>query len=92
MTWMDYGITYSRAVYEKGDHYVKVGGTLKIVQGLFNVNAYIRNAEFRYQNYDTISIYNSSGILDVNSMAPTTLEFNNANLGGDIKNYIKGFV
>lgn len=88
MTWVDYGITYSRAVYDKGDHYLKVGGTLKIIQGLFSVNAYIRNAEFRYQNYDTISIYNSSGILDVNSLAPTTKEFNEANQTGDIAKYV----
>ncbi len=88
LTWLDYGITYSRTIYEKNDHYVKVGGTLKLVQGLFGVNAYIKNAEYRYQNYDTISIYNSSGHLDVNSLAPTTLEFNSANQAEDIAKYV----
>ena len=34
LTWVDYGITYSRVIYEKGDHFIKVGGTLKIIDGI----------------------------------------------------------
>lgn len=89
MTWVDYGITYSREVYNKGDHYVKVGGTLKFIQGIISGNAVLKNAEYRWQNFDTLSIYNTSGVLDVNSLAPTSKEYFEKDRGNDPIKYIQ---
>ncbi|MFN8293242.1 MAG: DUF5723 family protein [Chitinophagales bacterium] len=89
MTWVDYSFTYSREVYNKGDHYVKVGGTLKFIQGIISGNAVLRNADIRWQNYDTLSIYNTSGVLDVNSVAPTTKEYFEKDRGDNVGQYVK---
>lgn len=89
MSWLDYGITYSREVYNKGDHYVKVGGTLKFIQAVISGNAVMKDLNYRWQNYDTLSIYNTSANLDVNSFAPTSKEYFSDDKGGDVGNYVK---
>lgn len=59
MVWNDYGFTYSRVVYDKEEHFVKVGGTIKILQGLSAAYVYAENATYRFENYDTLSLYDS---------------------------------
>lgn len=89
LNWIDYGITYSREVYNQDAHYLKVGGTLKFIQGIFAVNAMLDNFDYRWQNYDTLSIYNSSGNLDVNAFAPTSKEYFDKDRGDNIGSYIQ---
>ena len=60
LTWVDYGITYSRVVYEKGDHFIKVGGTLKIIDGIAGGYLYGNNLNYQWPNYDSLTIRNSS--------------------------------
>lgn len=55
--WMDYGFTYSRVAYDKGEHMVKVGGTLKLLQGLAGGYAYVKDLKYRWEGYDTLSIF-----------------------------------
>jgi outer membrane protein OmpA-like peptidoglycan-associated protein len=59
MAWMDYGLTYSRVVYDKGDHFVKVGGTLKFLQGIAAGYAYVKDLTYKWHNYDTLAIFNT---------------------------------
>ncbi|HLP22323.1 MAG TPA: DUF5723 family protein, partial [Chitinophagales bacterium] len=56
-TWIDYGLTYSRVVYDKDAHMVKVGGTLKLLQGIAAGYAYVKDLSYKWENFDTISIF-----------------------------------
>ena len=59
MVWNDYGITYSRVVLEKNAHFLKAGGTLKILQGLASAYMYSNNIDYKFAGYDTLNIYNT---------------------------------
>lgn len=59
MMWNDYGITYSRVVWEKGSHFLKAGGTLKILQGYTSAYLYSNNIDYKFENFDSLNIYNS---------------------------------
>lgn len=56
-TWIDYGLTYSRVVYDQGPHMVKVGGTLKLLQGIAGFYGYVKDLKYQWQDYDTLSIF-----------------------------------
>jgi hypothetical protein len=78
--WNDYGVTYSRVVFEKGAHMVKVGGTLKLLQPLAGAYAYVSHLNYKWPNYDTLSIYNarinyeySQGIITSKGYSPKTI-------------------
>ncbi len=60
MTWIDYGLTYSRVVYEKGDHMIKVGGTLKLLQGIAGGYVYAKDLKYKWQDYDTLSVFKTN--------------------------------
>jgi len=57
--WTDFGITYSRVVYDKGDHLVKAGGTLKLLVPIAGAYGYVKNLNYRWTEYDQLSIYNT---------------------------------
>jgi outer membrane protein OmpA-like peptidoglycan-associated protein len=56
MVWADMGVTYSRVVLDKDKHFLKVGGTLKIIKGLAAMYAYSDNFKYRFDALDTINI------------------------------------
>jgi hypothetical protein len=45
-TWMEYGLTYARVVYDHNSHFVKAGANVKILTGLGS--AYIFIKDFNY--------------------------------------------
>jgi outer membrane protein OmpA-like peptidoglycan-associated protein len=57
MEWVDYGISYSRVVYDKGAHMVKVGGTVKLLQGVSAGYVYVKDLNYKWENFDTLSIF-----------------------------------
>ncbi len=57
--WNDFGITYSRVVYDKGEHLVKAGGTLKLLQPIAGAYGYVKNFNYKWTEYDQLSIYNT---------------------------------
>jgi hypothetical protein len=57
--WNDYGITYSRVVYDKGNNLVKVGGTLKLLQPIAGAYGYVRDLSYQWTEYENLSIYNT---------------------------------
>jgi hypothetical protein len=57
MTWVDYGITYSRVLLDKEAHMVKFGGTVKLLQGITGGYAYVKDLEYRWDDYDTLSLF-----------------------------------
>jgi outer membrane protein OmpA-like peptidoglycan-associated protein len=75
LSWMDIGFTYSRVVYDKGDHFLKVGGTIKALVGVASAYLYSDNANYLFNDFDSLNIYNS----DVKFGHSRGIEF----LGGD---------
>ncbi len=57
MVWADYGLTYSRVVYNKNQHFIKAGGTLKLLQGIAAGYVYVKDLQYRWENFDTLSIF-----------------------------------
>jgi len=57
-SWIEYGASYAQEVYNKGEHYVKVGGTFKLLQGLGAAYIYSRGWEYEWNTSDTLSLYN----------------------------------
>jgi len=52
--WAEYGISYGRIVYDRGPHFLKVGGTLKLLQGLGAIYMTGRNLSYEIANDSTI--------------------------------------
>ena len=61
--WMDVGLTYSRVIYNKGDHFISVGATLKYIQGLAAAHMVADKFTMKYETVDSVTITNASGTL-----------------------------
>jgi hypothetical protein len=70
--WNDYGITYSRVVYDKGANMIKVGGTLKLLQPIAGAYAYVKNLNYKWTEYDQLSIYNTTAKYAYSDGFPTS--------------------
>ncbi|MCW5908037.1 MAG: OmpA family protein [Chitinophagales bacterium] len=57
LNWIDYGLTYSRVVYDNDVHMIKAGGTLKLIQGIAGGYLYVKDLDYRWENFDTISVF-----------------------------------
>ena len=57
MVWADYGLTYSRVIFDQGDHFIKVGGTIKFLQGISAGYVYVKDLKYKWQDYDTLSVF-----------------------------------
>lgn len=56
LAWNDYGITYSRVVYERNSSVIKVGGTLKLIQPLVGGYVYSSNINYKWPEVNNLSI------------------------------------
>lgn len=59
MTWAEYGLTYARVLKDRNEHFVKVGITPKILQGLESAYLVIKDLDFLLSTKDTSSYFNS---------------------------------
>ena len=59
MVWADYDITYSRVIIDKGPHMLKVGGTLKLLQGVEGGYMDAKSLNYKFPNYDSVSLFNA---------------------------------
>lgn len=57
--WMEYGLSYGRDVYNKGNHFVKVAGTFKLTQGLASAYVFSDNLDITFPDEDTLNVNNS---------------------------------
>lgn len=57
LNWVDYGLTYSRVVWETDAHMIKAGGTLKLIQGVAGGYMYVKDLAYKWENFDTISVF-----------------------------------
>jgi hypothetical protein len=87
LAWNDFGITYSRVIYEKGDNLIKVGGTLKLLEPLAGGYIYSSYLSYKWPEYGFLSINKtnvnyaySQGIITSTSQysVQNMLSFNNA--------------
>lgn len=57
MSWMEYGFNYAQVVMDEEEHFVKVGGRIKILQGLQSAYVYIPKLKYSVQNEDTLDVF-----------------------------------
>jgi outer membrane protein OmpA-like peptidoglycan-associated protein len=85
--WNEYGFSYGREIMNKGVHYLKVAGTLKLTQGLGSAYFYSDNADIVFPSDSTLTIRNTDlkfGYSEVMSQIP-------GNAGDVFKNTKFGF-
>lgn len=57
MSWMEYGFGYAQVIQDEGEHFLKVGGRVKILQGLQSAYLYVPNFKYNVTNKDTLDIF-----------------------------------
>ena len=57
MAWAEYGVNYAQVVYDKEDHFIKVGGRLKFNQGIAATYVHAKDLEFDLLNKDTATTF-----------------------------------
>ncbi len=92
MTWVDYGITYSQVILDKDKHMLKGGVTLKLLQGIWATNTFIEDVDYRFQNFDTISIYDSRAKINLSPKLPSSVEYFAQDSAQSISDNIPGYL
>lgn len=62
MAWNEYGINYAQVAYDKEEHFIKVGGRIKFLQGI--AAGYMHTDAFRYELYNADTSYTLQGRFD----------------------------
>jgi hypothetical protein len=57
MLWQEFGLGYAQVLKAKGQHFFKVGGQIKWVQGISAAYFYARNLNYEWKNSDTLSLF-----------------------------------
>ncbi len=63
----EWALTYARVIYDKKQHFVKVGVTLKHERGLFLFQLANQHLKFRFAGHDSIAGYDVSAIMNYTS-------------------------
>ncbi|MCW3128445.1 MAG: OmpA family outer membrane protein [Bacteroidetes bacterium] len=94
LAWNDFGITYSRVVYEKDLTTIKVGGTLKILQPLIGGYVYSSNLNYKWPELNSLSINRtnisyaySQGLITSRQYAPQDIAKSLPSYAKDVLNY-----
>lgn len=53
MMWNEYGVNYSQVISDRGEHFFKFGGRLKLLQGVASAYAYTDELDYELLNKDT---------------------------------------
>lgn len=70
LSYMEFGLNYSRVLYDEGEHFVKGGARLKLLSGLAGASAYTDSLRYSFSDDHTISVeeanisYSHSTVLD----------------------------
>ncbi len=59
MAWSEYGFTYGHVLKEEDEHYFKVAGKLKLLQGLLSAYAFAKDLKYEFKNDTTLSLFQS---------------------------------
>ena len=60
MAWNEYGVNYGQVVMDKGEHFLKVGGRLKLLQGVASAYVYTDELDYELLNKDTATTLKGS--------------------------------
>lgn len=60
MSWAEYGINYAQVAYDKEEHFIKVGGRVKLLQGIAASYMQSDNFSYRLDNADTAAVLNGN--------------------------------
>jgi outer membrane protein OmpA-like peptidoglycan-associated protein len=53
MAWNEYGVNYGQVILDQGQHFLKVGGRVKLLQGIASAYAYTDQLDYELLNKDT---------------------------------------
>jgi outer membrane protein OmpA-like peptidoglycan-associated protein len=59
MMWNEYAFSYAQVINGGGPHFLKVGGTAKLLQGIAAAYIYAQDLSYAWKNNDTLSLYNA---------------------------------
>ncbi|MFI5203763.1 MAG: DUF5723 family protein, partial [Flavobacteriales bacterium] len=76
MSYAEYAGTFAINVMDKGEHFMKLGATLKLLQGLQAAYFYIDDLSYNFSNDTTLSLFKS----DVNYGHSSNFEFDNESI------------
>lgn len=85
LNWADFGLTYSRVIYEQGDHFIKVGGTFKFLLGIAGGFAYVKDLKYNWKNFDTISVFKTEAHYAYSQGFVTSKGYPSSDLGQNVK-------
>ena len=57
MSWAEYGINYAQVLSDEGEHFFKIGGRLKFLQGISANYLYSGDLDFELMNKDTATTF-----------------------------------
>jgi hypothetical protein len=81
--WTEYGINYSRVVYDNNEHFVKAGMNLKLLNGLGSAYLFINNFHYNLPKENYIGILTT----DVYYGHATNFNIGMNSVAGFLKNY-----
>lgn len=58
--WAEYGLSYAHVMVDKEQHFLKLGGTLKLLQGLEAAYLYMSKLDYQVSTKDTFSFFNTT--------------------------------
>lgn len=58
-SWAEYGFNFGMVVMDQKEHFLKVGGRLKILQGLGSAYTFVDDLNYNFTNADTLSLFQS---------------------------------
>ncbi len=59
MTWMEYGASYARVLKDENDQFLKVGGRLKLLRGMYAAYLFVEDFNYNLVNDTTLTISNT---------------------------------
>ena len=82
----EFAFTYGRVVFDNGKHFVKVGATGKLMQGLTAANMHFYESQFNFTSDTTLNVENIDGLYGIGlPFNPDTLRYVPKD---DLSNYI----
>jgi outer membrane protein OmpA-like peptidoglycan-associated protein len=57
MSWAEYGVNFGQVLMDDNEHFIKVGGRLKLIQGLQAAYLYAEDLEYNFSTDDTLSLF-----------------------------------
>lgn len=57
LSWAEYGVNYAQVLYDEGEHFFKVGGRVKLLQGISSNYLHASDLDFEMMNKDTATTF-----------------------------------